>query len=408
MDKKKLTTLMLISTAGLLLTWWSLQAGASQASPSTPPSPPTFSLVDDLVDRAQSPLVSRVQTVTLDPALDDLIQATWPVRVDDVIYNKPAGTPLVLPRDACDDACNCDNVAKSLAVGFVTIRCEASAIYIDLPQTPDPQPWVAVTYWTRTRAERYRELIQVKAGASTNQMYTPITVTIIYTRQMPPERIFDYWGDSLTFPTLRQVSPSPTDRSDEEGWVRWVKNDYVIEGTVVVSEPLFGSDLTITQLLMSPEAPKFREKTFFTATIQNIGVMTVWRWYAAELYVKPASDTPPQNANDHVGGWDYYSWDAMFVRDGNWKLRAPLGPGENLTVTAAINIPLPGTFKAYAQVDTAYNDPNHYIYSGTNPFWGSNLEGYGIPPYPEERNVLGAEPFTVKGSVTYLPIIRKK
>jgi hypothetical protein len=328
------------------------------------------------------------------------------VRVDDIIYNKPGGTPMILPADACN------NVVWSLAIGFALRRCDASATYIDLPQTPDPQPWVAVTYRTRTRAVRQLGLIAVTAGASTNPpnpQYDPITVTLIYTRQMPPGRIFDYWGDSPTFPTLRQVSPAPTDRSDEKGWVRWAAaKAYGIEGTVVLSEPLFGSDLTVTQLLMSPAAPKFGEKAFFTATIQNIGVMTVWRWYAAELYIKPASDPPPQNANDHVGGWDFYSWDAMFVGDGDWKLRAPLGPGENLTVTAAINIPLPGTFKAYAQVDTAYNDPNHYIYSGTNPFWGSNLEGYGIPPYSEERNVLGAEPFVVTGTITYLPFISKK
>ena len=73
---------------------------------------------------------------------------------------------------------------------------------------------------------------------------------------------------------------------------------------MVLSEPLFGSDLTITQLLMSPAAPKFGERAFFTATIQNIGVMTAGRWYVTELYVKPATDPPPQNADDHEGGWD--------------------------------------------------------------------------------------------------------
>jgi len=160
-------------------------------------------------------------------------------------------------------------------------------------------------------------------------------------------------------------------------------------------------------LLMSPKAPKFREKTFFTATIQNIGVMTVWRWYAVELYIKPASDPPPQDANDHTGGWDPYRWDAMFFSEGDWKQRPPLGPGQIHTVTAAINMPRPGTLKAYAQVDTAYNDPGHYVW-GTNIPWGSNPEGYGVPPYPEERNVLGIKPFVVTGTITYLPIIGKK
>lgn len=407
MDKNKLTTLMLISMAGLSLIWWGLQAGASQASPSTPPSTPTSSLVDDLVDRApQSAQVSvqRVQTITLSPVLSDLMQVTWPVRVDDIIYNKPGGTSLKLPADACD------NVVWSLASGVVNKRCDASATFIDLPATPDPQPWVAVTYRTRTRAVRYRDLITVTAGAFTNQTYNPITVTFVYDRKPPPECAAapDYWGDTPTFPILRDVSPSPTDQSDEERWVRWVANTDGITATVVLREPLFGSDFTVTQLLMSPAAPKFGERAFFTATIQNIGVMTAWRWYATELYVKPASDPPPQYANDHVGGWESYIWDAMFVGGGSWKQRAPLGPGQINTVTTAITIPVPGTFKAYAQVDTAYPDPCHYIYSGEEPFWGSNLEGYGIPPDSEERNVLGAEPFTVRGVNIYLPIIRKK
>jgi hypothetical protein len=402
MDKNKWTTLMLISTAGLLLTWWGLCAGASQASPSTPPSP----LVDDLVDRVpRSAQVSvrRIQTVTLDPALDDLMQTTWPVRVEDTIYNKPGGTPLILPVDACDDECNCDNVDLSLADGFATTRCEASAIYIDLPLTPDPQPWVAVTYRTRTRAVRQLGLIAVTAGASTNPpnpRYDPITVTLIYTRPMPPEGYPDYWGVPPTFPILRNVSPSSNDRSDEKGQVRWAETAYGITGTVIISEPLFGSDLTITQFLMSPATPKFRERAFFTATIQNIGVMTAGRWYIVELYVKPASALPPQNAEDHEGGWKVYGLDALF--GGQDFKQPPLGPGQTHIVTTAINIPLPGTFKAYAQVDTSYTDPNLYAW------WGSNPEGYGIPPYPEERNILGAEPFTVQGSIAYLPIIRRK
>jgi hypothetical protein len=408
MDENKLTTLMLISAAGLLLTWWGLQAGASQASPSTPPSTPISSLVDDLIDRAQSPLVSRVQTVTLDPLLDDLMQNTWRVRVDDRIYNKPGGTDMTLPADACN------NVVWSVAVGVAVIRCEASATLIRLPVSPTIQPWVAVTYWTYTRAFRDRDLIQVAAGAFSNQPYNPITVTFVYTRQFQSQKCLeakcpdDFWGDVTTYPILTYRSPTPDKQSDEERWVRWVANADGITATVVVSEPLYGSDLTVTQLLMSPAAPKFREKTFFTATIQNIGVMTVWRWYAVELYVKPAWAPPPQNANDHVGGWDDYNWDALFVSGGDWKQRPPLGPGQIQTVTTAINIPLPGTFKAYAQVDTAYYDPNHYIYSGEVPFWGSNAEGYAIPPYSEERNVLGIEPFTIKGSVTYLPFISRK
>ena len=78
-----------------------------------------------------------------------------------------------------------------------------------------------------------------------------------------------------------------------------------------------------------------------------------------------------------------YGLDALF--GGQDFKQPPLGPGQIHTVTTAITIPLPGTFKAYAQVDTSYSDPNLYAW------WGSNPEGYGIPPYPEERNVFGGQ-----------------
>jgi hypothetical protein len=394
MDKKKLTTIMLIGAAGLLLTWWGLQTGASQAAPAGPPATPIPPEVDDVVDRTpQSSQVSvqRAQTVTLDPLLTDVMEDKWPVRVDDIIYNKPGDTAIKLPADACD------NVTWGLASGVVTKECDVTDTYIRLPQTPDPQPWVTVTYQTRTRAVRYRDLITVTSGASTNPPnlpYDPFTVTIIYDRQFPQGRM-DYWGH--TFPILRDSSPSPTDKSDQERWVRWIATAYGLTGTVVVSEPLFGSDLTITHFLMSPAAPKFGDTAHFTAVIKNTGVMTAWRWFAAELYLKSADAPPPQDAFDHAGGWDTYGPSALFS---GWE-QPTLGPGQAETATASITITLPGNFRAYAQVDTAYNDPGHYAW------WGSNPEGYGIPPYPEEQNVVAAQPFTVQGFVIYLPNISK-
>jgi hypothetical protein len=128
-----------------------------------------------------------------------------------------------------------------------------------------------------------------------------------------------------------------------------------------------------------------------------MGVVTAWRWYATELYLKPDYSPPPQNAFDHIGGWDTYGRDALFS---GWE-QLPLGPGQVNTVSTAVTIPLPGTFKAYAQVDTAYNDPSLYAEFGRNP------EGYGVgdPPFPEESNVIAGQAFTVKGYIIYLPII---
>ena len=113
MDKKKLTTLILISAAGLLLTWWGLHTGASQAALAEPfptPVPPqegdTF-ILDTL--HAQVLPVQRIQTLTLMPLaplpeemylLDQLISDTWPVRVNEVFYNRPPGEITTLPADA--------------------------------------------------------------------------------------------------------------------------------------------------------------------------------------------------------------------------------------------------------------------------------------------------------------------
>jgi hypothetical protein len=243
---------------------------------------------------------------------------------------------------------------------------------------------------------RHRDLITLTAGASTNQQipYDPFTVTIVYNRQFPGGRL-DYWG--YTYPILRGYSPPPTDQSSQQRWVRWVATAYGVSGTVVISEPLFGSDLTITQFLMSPPAPKFGDTAYFTAVIKNVGVMTAARWYAAELYLKPASAPPPVDAFDHTGGWDTYGPSALFS---GWE-QPTLGPGQSITATAAIRISLPGNFRAYAQVDTAYNDPGHYSW------WGSNPEGYGTPPYLEEKNVVSAKPFTVDGSMNFLPIVSR-
>ncbi len=394
MDKKKLITIMFISLAGLLVTWWGLQTGTSQAAPAGPPLTPVPPGVDDIVDRILlSPQVSvrRVQTVTLDPLLDDVMDDDWPVRVDDILYNKPANTAIMLPLDACD------NVTWGLASGVATKQCVATNTFVWLPSAPDPQPWFTVTYQTRTRAVRHRDLITLTAGAATNSPnppYDPFTVTIVYNRQFPGGRL-DYWG--YTYPILRGYSPPPTDQSSQQRWMRWVAKAYAVSGTVVISEPLFGSDLTITQFLMSPPAPKFGTTAHFTAVIKNVGVMTAARWYAAELYLKPVSAPPPLNAFDHTGGWDTYGPSALFS---GWE-QPTLGPGHSITATASIRISLPGNFRAYAQVDTAYNDPGHYSW------WGSNPEGYGTPPYLEEKNVVSAKPFTVEGFMIHLPIVSR-
>jgi hypothetical protein len=391
MGAKKLTALTLISVAGLLLTWWGLQTGVSQAAPSRPPVTPVPPGVDDaMIHSPQSPqglAVQRVQTLTLEPSLEDVMEQNWPVRVEEALYNRPGGGSLRLPYDACD------NVLFGLAAGTATKTCSTEYTLIQIPDVPSVQDWITVTYHTRTRAARYRDVVTTTTVVQTNQdPYQPLTLTTFYARHF-----LRGTTDYETYLSRSQTIPAPDDSSEGE-WVRWVTTTKSFTGTVVLHEPLFGSDLTITQFLMSPPAPRFGDRAYFTAVIQNIGVITAWRFYAVELYLKPAYEPPPQNAFDHTGGWDTYGKEALFS---GWE-QPPLGPGQIHTVVAAITIPLPGTFKAYAQVDTAYNDPTLYAWYGRNP------EGYGVPPFTEEKNVVASQPFTIKGSVTYLPIIMKK
>jgi hypothetical protein len=389
MDRKRLITIMLISAAGLLLTWWSLQTGAGHAAPAGPPLTPVPSEVDDMVDwipNSPQASVQRIQTVTLAPLLDDVMEDKWQVHLDEVFYNRPGGGYIRLPADACESA------NAGVIVGTVAKTCTITDTLLQIPSDFDVYDWITVTYDTRTRAVRYRNVVTMTTVVQTNgDPYEPLMSTLVYIRQFVPGR-----NDIETYISRCQTIP-PANQSSEGNWVRWIKNTNSFTGSVVLHEPLFGSDLTITQFLMSPQTPQFGQRAYFTAVIQNIGVITAWRFYAVELYLKRDYDPAPQNASDHAGGWNTYGFDAMFS---GWE-QPPLGPGQIHTVTTAITIPLPGTFKAYAQVDTAYTDPNLYAWYGRNP------EGYGTPPFTEEQNVLVSQPFTVKGSTSYLPLVSR-
>jgi len=384
-NKTHLATLALISAAGLILILAGLRTGSSDIASAlfaTPVPVPVYrdsEISPDALSLQAPPavtLVQRVQTITLEMMPADIMSSTWPVRQEELEINSPGGD-WPLPVDAWD-------ISAGIPTGTVELtRTNGITPTLIIPGTPE---WVTITYHTRQRVVRSGPLVTVVGKASISQgVYEPLTSTIVYTRPFPPKAESDYWGH--TYAQLQSVSPITTDKSPVEGWLRWVTTTSSFSGSVTLKDPLFGSDLTVTKFLMYPP-PAFGRMTSFTVTITNIGTVTASRRFATELYVKPISDTPPKDAADHSWGIITYQGDALFHypdQPGNWPVR-DLGPGQSITLATAITLTSAtdaGDYKAYAQVDTFYQGDASEFYA----WYGSNAEGNGIPPYPEENNV---------------------
>ena len=391
---KRLTIIASISVIGLWLIVAGAHAGTNQAGlPAPTPAPEDLSTDIGILPGAASPAqpslgtFQRIQTVTLEPRISDLMLNTWAVRVQDVYYNWSFSNtvPLRVPGDAWDLSGN----TSSGPLEFVSGRAY-----------PGQQAWITVTYRTMsstwaTRAERSGNEVAVSVGASFGgATYDPLTSTLIYTRPMPPGAPHDQWGYTPTLMALLQPGvPPPTEQSDQEGWVRWITTTSSFNGSVTLEEPLFGSDLTVTQLLMDPAGFELGRSNRFTATIKNIGTMTASRWFYNELYIRPDTDPPPSDAYDHEWGLIIYQGDALLRKPGtagDYKIEY-LAPGaeiELFTVITVTNMMTGGvSYKIYAQTDTAYSDPLRWAWYGTNP------EGFGTAPYTEEQNVATYGPF---------------
>jgi len=391
---KRLIIIAFLSVIGLWLIVAGAHAGTNQAGLPAPTSAPEDLPADvDLFPGATSPAqpslgpFQRIQTVTLEPRLSDLMLDTWTVHVQDVYYNWSFSStvPLRVPGDAWDVS----GGTSSGPLDFVSGRAY-----------PGQQAWITVTYRTMsstwaTRAVRSGNVVAVSVGASFGgATYDPLTSTLIYTRPMPPGAPPDQWGYTPTLMTVLQPGvPTPTEQSDQEGWVRWITTTSSFNVSMTLEEPLFGSDLTVTQLLMNPDGFVLGHSNRFTATIKNIGTMTASRWFYNELYIRPATDPPPFGAYDHEWGLIIYQGDALLRKpgtEGDYKIEH-LAPGaeiELFTVITVTNMMTGGmSYKVYAQTDTAYSDPLRWAWFGTNP------EGDGTAPYPQEQNVATYGPF---------------
>jgi hypothetical protein len=193
--------------------------------------------------------------------------------------------------------------------------------------------------------------------------------------------------------------------------VQWVTTTTSFQGKVVLSDTIFGSDLTVTYFALEPHTATLYSRVCSTVTIQNIGSMTAWRWFRTELYMKPEWDPPPQHADDHVWGQIVYYGDAVFHKPGtefDWPV-AQLGPSESITLVTVITTVRAsgsGRLRAFAQVDTAQKeDPVHYAWFGSDP------EGYCDRPQgcevstrpPEEYNVVTLLDELGQDQIIYIP-----
>jgi hypothetical protein len=393
--KQRLTTVVLISAMGMLLALWGLSIGASYASPPTPPSPSTDLLNDTAIVLGAAPNqvfaepLRRVQTTTLEPAMNDLMSGTWPVYVQDYYYNWP-GAPayIYVPTKSWD------YVGLSPA-GALQWVISDTGYFAD----PGSQAWVAVSYRKRDsttigpRAVQQGGLIMLEnraGGGST--VYRPLTSTLIYTRYFQERAEFDHWGEAHSLPYLLSTDPTPQYQSVEENWTTWVTNTIsgtAFYGKVVLSDTIFGSDLTITQFSMAPLTPTLHNRVNFTVVVQNVGVMTAWRYFATEVYLRQVDDPPPQGPRDHDLGKNIYTGTGLFSVNGDWKV-SQLGPQESITMTTYVTVLAAtgsGYLTGYAQVDVQDQPGVHYAWFGSNPEGFCNRpEGCDEATRPDEEN----------------------
>ncbi len=401
---RRLIIIAFISALGLGLIVAGARAGTNPAGlaaliPTPQDLPVDIGILPGAASPAQSSLgpLQRIQTVTLEPRMADMMSDTWTVHVQDVYYNWNFPSPtytLKVPDDAWDVDANTPGGRLEFVNGTVA---------------PGPQDWITITYRTMsptwsTRAERLGNLVtlSLRVGGSSGQLYySPLTTTVVYTRQFPVDAPTDQWGYVPFYAPLelQSIEPAPTERSDEEGWARWITTTNYFTSVVTLKEPLFGSDITITQIEMNPDQFVLGNSNHFTVTLKNIGTMTASRWFYNELYVRPENDPPPSGASDHEWGLITYQGDALLRKpdtEGDYKIEY-LAPGSEIklfTVITVTNMMAGGiSYTVYAQADTAYSDPLRWAWFGTNP------EGYGAAPYTQEQNVAKYGPFVFNPKV---------
>lgn len=393
-DKKRLAIVVLISAVGMMVIVLATRIGASYASPPPPPPESQYPVVDAGIEPGvqsrQAYTLTRIQTITLEPLVrpitdrpdmrSDLMTGTYPVRVQDIYYNWP-GTPGYYIRVFTESEDILVSTPANPSLPYGAVDAAGYKYY------PGGQPWVSVSYRRRVittsapYARQFGGMISVATniGSPSGQLfYDPITTTVIYARQFPSQAPSDYWGISHSMPHVVSRDPEPVEETEES--VRWVATTNNFIGNVVLSDTIFGSDLTVTHFSVYPLTPTLGGRVYSTVTLQNVGPMTAWRWFRAELYLKPEKDLPPKDALDHSWGQVIYYGDAVFHKPGtlfDWKVEQ-LGPSQSITLITVITVARAsgsGKLKAYAQADTGeVTEQFQYAWFGSNP------EGYCYRP----------------------------
>ncbi|HHS98569.1 MAG TPA: hypothetical protein ENK08_11890 [Chloroflexi bacterium] len=244
--------------------------------------------------------------------------------------------------------------------------------------------------------------LQYKVGPSDPNKQFILSNTILFPRSL--------YGAEW-YPIKGHISPAGYTYDRDDYRLSWsFTRTSRVTFTVLLREPLLGSDLVVEDIQMSPTSPNVGDPVRFTVTVRNIGPYTTGRPILAELFVRPVISGPPTVLTDHYGGWMSYftptlvKWPPLYGESDYWY--AGLGPGEAVTGTTVFTWQpeCAEPCDVWVKVDPTY------IQLGVGYEWyGQNPEGFLCaldsslqPTCPEENNNLRAYIQQI-----YLPLVMR-
>ena len=160
-------------------------------------------------------------------------------------------------------------------------------------------------------------------------------------------------------------------------------------------DPVYGPDLVITQVEVTPTRLLEDDPPRIYVTMANQGTMDADRWWTGRegleqlfqvrVYLKPLGSSPPHSVFDQEGKY-CEAWSSALAKNAS-----------TVVSCEAASAPTEGTYAIYAQVDTSLRDP-------TDP-WGKS---FGLIREAIEDNNVTTTPILIEGQTektVYLPVI---